>query len=333
MAGPVDMRAYRVLAPGRAGTVAVAVPEPRAGEVLVRVSGVGLCHSDIGFIDGRPPYPAPYTLGHEIAGVVERAGEGVDPSAVGDAVVAVAHWWCGGCAFCLRGDDHLCSEQQGGPGYGIDGGLADYFLAPAHSLVALGGVDPRHAGVLADAAATAYRVVHRVRPALAPGSVALVIGAGGLGGCAVRLLRLLTPAHVVAVDVAPERRADALGDGAHEAFGTAAELLPVSVTAVLDFVGTDETLAAAARVVEPGGTIALVGAAGGRIPVGWGALPPEAAVRVCLGNTRADLEGVVAIAARGELPIRVTEYAFADVDRAYADLRAGTVRGRAVVVL
>src|SRR4051812_37176324 len=100
------VRAFRVLDWQRPGFDDVAAPGPGPGEVLVRVGGVGLCHSDVLFLDspaGVLPYDVPFTLGHEIAGWVEQNGDGVDDLAPGDAVAVACMSPCGRCRWCRRG--------------------------------------------------------------------------------------------------------------------------------------------------------------------------------------------------------------------------------------
>src|SRR5205823_837517 len=97
-------------------------PEPRArgGEVVVRVRGAGVCHSDVHIVDGAAPVPLPLVPGHEVAG---EAGE------LGDVLVYAA-WGCGSCAFCRRGDEQLCPDAREA-GWGRDGGYAESLLVPS----------------------------------------------------------------------------------------------------------------------------------------------------------------------------------------------------------
>ncbi|MDQ3147260.1 MAG: alcohol dehydrogenase catalytic domain-containing protein, partial [Actinomycetota bacterium] len=149
--------------------VAVAVPRPGPGELLVKVAGNGLCHSDI----AMPKIPAsigrslgwemPFTLGHEIGGWVEELGSGVVDHAVGDPVALVSPHSCGRCSYCVRGRDSACVHGGTGRGYGRDGGLAPYVLVQAaRGVIPLGGLDPVVAGPLTDAGATSYHAVKRV---------------------------------------------------------------------------------------------------------------------------------------------------------------------------
>jgi propanol-preferring alcohol dehydrogenase len=236
----------------------------------------------------------------------------------------------------LRGLDSACTQGGAGRGYGRDGGLAPYVLATPRDLIPLVTLDPITAGPLTDAGATAYHAVHRVLPRLGPGSIAVVIGAGGLGAFAVQLLRVLSAARVIAVDTNPARLAIAADLGAHEtALGSGAGL-QLSGTggadAVLDFVGVDDTITAGVGAVAAGGAYALVGAGGGTLRRPWQAtLPRDGEVFTFQGSCIRDAHAVVHLVEAGLIRNEVEVFPFDDVVEAYRRLDAGELRGRAVV--
>jgi propanol-preferring alcohol dehydrogenase len=273
----------------------------------------------------------PFTLGHETAGWVAALGAGVPGFADGDPVALVSPASCGTCRYCDGGMDNCCPHGTAGRGYGKDGGLADYVLVDdPRGLLALGSVDPHHAGPLTDAGATAYHAVRRAVPRIGSGGDAVVLGAGGLGAFAIQFLRILTGARVVAVDTNPGRLAYARTVGAHETLPSVDEVRDAD--AVLDFVGTDETIAAGLAAVRPGGAFGLVGSGGGRLDAGWFAgLPRDGEVFTFQGATIADTRAVIELA--GRLRNEVDEFAFDRVDDAYHRLATGALRGRAVVIL
>ncbi|MCW6010206.1 alcohol dehydrogenase catalytic domain-containing protein [Micromonospora sp. CPCC 205371] len=320
-------------------SVDVPAPSPGPGEILVRVAGCGLCRSDLSMrhlpqaIGARLGWRMPFTLGHETAGWVAGLGAGVTSFAEGDAVALVSPTSCGTCAYCLRGQDNCCPAGATGRGYGRDGGLADYVLVDStRALLPLGALDPRTAGPLTDAGATAYHAVRRALPRIVPGGTVAVVGAGGLGAFAVQFLRALTAARVVAVDTNPDRLAYATDIGAHETQSAVDGLR--SLDAVLDFVGTDATIAAGVAAVRAGGAFGLVGSAGGRLEKGWfGALPRDGEVYTFQGSTISDARDVVSLAAAGQVRVEVEQYPFEDVADAYAAVAAGTLKSRAVVLL
>src|SRR5499426_2446083 len=191
------------------------VPEPHAGpgQVVVKVAGSGLCHTDITVIQRERSYwkdnPPPFTLGHEVAGWVEEIGTGVKGFKVGDAVAVNPSWQsCGHCHMCRSGEENHCLYQKAirAPGVGFDGGHAPYVLVPeARFLVPIGDLDPIEAAPLTDAGITTYSAIKAALPGIFPGSTAVVLGVGGLGLYAVQFLRLLTAARIVAVDSAEAR--------------------------------------------------------------------------------------------------------------------------------
>jgi propanol-preferring alcohol dehydrogenase len=339
------VRAYRLLDWQQPGFAEIADPVPAAGEVLVRVGGVGLCHSDVLFLEspaGVLPYDVPFTLGHETAGWVEGLGDGVDDLAVGDAVAVACMSPCWSCRWCTRGADNYCVDSWRGRGFGLDGGLAPLISVRRRELVPLGELDPRVVAPLTDAGATSYHAVQRVRAKLpGDGATVVVIGVGGLGGYAVQWLRLQTSARIVAVEAREPRMRAAREMGADEVVesgdGLSRRLREVvgvdGADGILDFVGTDATLNAAIRNAATMGAVAMVGQGFGTAQIRWGQLRHDCDVFIPQGATITELHDVVALAQQHELRHDVEQFAFDDTPAAYERLRAGTLNGRAVVVL
>lgn len=337
------MRALQLSADGAALTD-VDVPDPGPGEVLVKVAGAGLCHSDLHLMHVAAMVEQPFTLGHETGGWVEAVGPGAEAPAVGEAVLVHGAWGCGRCARCRAGEDNLCPRSGARIGSGLfrDGGLAEYLLVPAaRHLLPIGDLDPRDAAPLDDAALTPYHAVKASLPLLVPGTTAVVIGVGGLGHVAVQLLRALTPARVVAVDVdeaklhlAREHGADVAvapaDDAAARIADVAGELGPALV---LDCVGSDDTLALAAAVVSNRSRVVVVGVAGGTLPFSFLTLPYECSIGTTFWGTIAELAEVVALARAGRITVELERIALDGALDAYARLEAGTFgSGRAVAV-
>jgi propanol-preferring alcohol dehydrogenase len=343
------MRAYRIVEWERPPVVTEApVPHPGPGEVVVKVAGNGLCHSDAtmsqlpGAMGEAIGWRVPFTLGHEIAGWIAELGAGVTGLSEGDAVALVSPSSDGTCSFCLRGQDSACPNGLVGRGYGQDGGLAPYVLVSStRFVIPLHGLDPVVAGPLTDAGATSYHAVKRVLPRLTPGSTAVVIGAGGLGAFAVQHLRALSPARVIAVDTNAARRAYALELGAEAVIDgvtatTATELRELTdgegAAAVIDFVGIDASILCGASSVRSYGALAVVGSAGGTFKRPWyGGLPRDAEIFSFQGSCVSDARDVFALADAGLIRSEVDVFGFDDVAVAYAKLEAGELRGRAVV--
>src|SRR5919112_386407 len=173
------MRALQLVATNTLELRDVSTPEPGPGEVLVKVGGAGLCHSDLHLLHIPAPIPAPFTLGHETAGWVAAVGSGVTGVHEGEAVLVHGAWVCGVCKPCSLGFEQHCIHTGGAEGTGLfrDGGLADYLLVPsARYLVPIGDLDPAEAAPLDDAALTPYRAIMRSHDVLVAGETAVVIG-------------------------------------------------------------------------------------------------------------------------------------------------------------
>ncbi|MGY1439147.1 NAD(P)-dependent alcohol dehydrogenase [Streptomyces reniochalinae] len=323
-------------------------PEPGPGQVLLEVTAAGACHSDfavMGMTAQQLRFPLPLTLGHEGVGTVAALGEGAGGVQVGESVAVYGPWGCGVCHNCAQGKENYClrADREGifPPGLGAPGAMAEYLLVDdARHLVPLGDLDPVTTAPLTDAGLTPYHAVKLSVPKLVAGTTAVVIGTGGLGHIGIQLLRAMTPARVVALDVAEEKLELARNVGAHEALLSdtkAADRIREltegqGATAVLDFVGVPPTTALAGQSVGIEGDVTLVGIGGGSLPVGFGILPYETTVRSPYWGSRSELEEVLALARRGVLDIHVERFPLDEAPRAYELLHEGKVNGRAVMV-
>ncbi|MEV5020050.1 NAD(P)-dependent alcohol dehydrogenase [Streptomyces sp. NPDC053780] len=328
--------------------VTVPDPEPGPGQVLLKVTAAGVCHSDIAVM-GWPaegfPYELPLTLGHEGVGTVAALGAGVTGLNEGDAVAVYGPWGCGSCAKCAEGKENYCLRADAlgirPPGLGRPGSMAEYLLVDdARHLVPLDGLDPVAAVPLTDAGLTPYHAIKRSLPKLVPGSTAVVIGAGGLGHVAVQLLRALTSARVIALDVSEDKLRLAREVGAHEAVLSDAKAADavreltggMGAEAVFDFVGVAPTVRTAGAVAAVEGDVTLVGIGGGTLPVGFGVLPFEVSVTAPYWGSRGELIEVLDLARSGALSVHTETYALDDAPLAYERLHAGRVNGRAVIL-
>ncbi len=185
----------------RAGFAATAA----AGEVVVAIAGCGVCHTDLGYYyDGvRTNQPLPLALGHEISGTVVAAGAGAQ-GWLGKSVIIPAVLPCGACDLCRRGLGTICRAQKM-PGNDIQGGFASHIVVPARGLcevdtarLARAGLTLAEVSIVADALTTPYQAVRRAE--VQPGSLAVVVGTGGVGGYCVQVARAFG-ATVVAIDV------------------------------------------------------------------------------------------------------------------------------------
>ncbi len=346
------MRALQYREVGSAPVVVtVPDPEPGPGQVLLKVTAGGVCHSDQ-FVMSLPQeqldafgFTLPMTLGHEGAGVVAALGAGVTGVSVGDSMAVYGPWGCGRCHMCAQGKENYCTEAARlgiqPPGLGSPGSMADYLLIDdARHLVPLGDLDPVANVSLTDAGLTPYHAIKMSLPKLLPGSTAVVIGAGGLGHVGIQILKALTPARVIAVDLSEQKLELARSVGADEAIvgdESAAQTVRDLTSgrgaeAVFDFVGAQATVELAGKIVAAEGDLTIVGIGGGMLPVGFGAIAYDVAVRTPYWGTRAELMEVLDLARTGRIVVETEVFSLADAPLAYEKLHAGTIRGRAVIV-
>ncbi|MBK8133057.1 MAG: NAD(P)-dependent alcohol dehydrogenase [Gammaproteobacteria bacterium] len=321
----------------------VDLPDPDVGptDVLVRIAGAGVCHSDLHVIDGEVGVrQKPITLGHENAGIVERVGSLVTEVKPGDGVAVFGAWGCGVCALCEQGEENLCQKPIY-PGVMVDGGWAEKLLVPhPRNLVKLNGLDPVIAAPLTDAALTPYRAVRKALARLGPGRTLAIIGVGGLGHMALQIARALTPAtQVIAIDVSDEKLAMAKELGADHCVNAKGDVGAAvkaatggaGADAVIDFVGNDATLANAVASVAIAGKLVVVGIAGGTLPFSFWKIPLECEVTTSIWGNRRELKEVLELARRGLITPHIERQPLSAINEVIARLHAGDVRGRVVL--
>lgn len=261
------MKAVRLVAPGRPLELHdVPIPVPGPDEVLVRIHAAGICHSDVHYRAGvSSAGPLPLTLGHEVAGVIERVGEKVRPLRPGDRVCAHYLATCGTCAWCAGGHEQFCADGQM-LGKHRPGGFAEYTVMPARSLFVLPPeISYAHGAVLMCSSATALHALRKAR--LQPGETVAVFGLGGLGASAVQLAKALGAATVYAVDLNAEKLALAEKFGGvpvnARATDPVVEILRLTggrgVNVALELIGLPLTMQQAVRVLGKLGRAALAG--------------------------------------------------------------------------
>ena len=304
-------------------------PEPVVadGGTMLEVTACGVCHSDLHVVDGDFPSPLPMVLGHEVTGVHDRLG----------SVMLYAPWGCRACAQCADGVEQVCPDATEA-GLFADGGYAQRMAVPSEDYLSpLDGLDPFAVAPLACGGLTSFRAVDHGLPVLRERAAghgepprAMVIGAGGLGQYAIRYLRALTDAEVVAVDLDPTKQATALEVGAHASCGPDDD--PGTADVVLDFLGAESTMALAASSVRRRGLVAIVGLFGGRIPFGLGAVPHEAHFLSSFWGARAQMDELLGLARREPDVVGTVEVlGLSEAQRAHERLRAGDVRSRLVL--
>jgi propanol-preferring alcohol dehydrogenase len=182
----------------------IAIPRVGASDVLIRVSAAGICHSDAHYRAGVPPVePLPLTLGHEVAGLVEKTGADVECFTFGDRVCVHYLVTCGRCIFCKTGTEQFCPTAQM-IGKHRDGGYAEFIVVPERSVFRLPDEIPFEQGaILMCSSATSLHALNKAR--LRSGETVAIFGVGGLGISALQLARYFGAAEVFAVDINPRK--------------------------------------------------------------------------------------------------------------------------------
>ncbi|WP_263370977.1 alcohol dehydrogenase catalytic domain-containing protein [Granulicella cerasi] len=328
------------------------VPKPNivAGQVLLRVTAAGICQTDVHIRRStKRMIPDGTILGHEIAGEIVDIADDVQRFSIGDQVVVHPVWSCGICRMCVAGQENACRNTGGRfyppptPGVSVNGGMAEYAAVPSSALVPAAGLDPVFAAVLPDAGLVPYHSIEAAKDLLRPGATVVVIGIGGLGQFAIELLRELTGATVIALDIKDDLLA-AIKDKVSYAFrsddpAVAAQVLKVTegygADVVFDIVGNTATLALAAAVVAPYGAIRAPGLSNGVFQFETNqlstSLPWGASITRPYSGTHKNLHDLVALAKTGRIRANLTPYTFDQALLALDDLEAGKINGRAVI--
>jgi alcohol dehydrogenase len=330
----------------------VDAPAPRGSEVLVRIERCGVCHSDLHLQDGyfslggdkRLDVSAgrtlPFTLGHEIAGVIESAGADA-AGAVPGRRVAVYPWiGCGVCAACAGGEENLCSSHRH-LGIAADGGFATHVLVPhPRYLLDYAPLSSDFAGPLMCSGLTAYAALkrHTGRPERGP---LLLVGLGGVGMMGLAIARAMFRTPPIVADIDAEKRNAALAAGAAAACDpadpqTRKAIMAATgggVLAACDFVGSDKSLQFATGLLARGGKVVVTGLLGGNFSIatalfGIKAMTIEGTLTGTLEEARELLD---LVRAKNIAPIPTRDRPLPQAQDALDDLRAGRVVGRTVL--
>ncbi|MBB3929437.1 propanol-preferring alcohol dehydrogenase [Kaistia hirudinis] len=308
-----------------------ATPVPGAGEIMVRVEACAVCRTDLHVVDGDLTEPhLPLIPGHEIVGIVEAVGPGVEAVQAGRRVgIPWLGHTCGHCPYCASGAENLCDTPQF-TGYSRDGGFATHVVADAAFAFPLDHFDdPVAAAPLMCAGLIGWR-------SLRFAGEAKRIGFYGFGAAA----------HILAqVCVWQGRSVYAFtreGDAAAQAMarslgavwaGSSDELPPEQLDAAILFAPVGSLIPAALRAVRKGGTVVCGGIHMSPIPsfpydILWG----ERRIVSVANLTRADAHEFLELAPRAGVRTTTTVYPLERANEALADLRAGRFQGAAVLV-
>lgn len=339
---PAKMKAAVVHEFGKPLTIEdVSVPRPATGQILVRVTNCGVCHTDLHAANGDWPVKPklPFIPGHEGVGHVAAVGAGVTNLKEGDRVgVPWLHSACGLCSYCLSGWETLCLQQQN-TGYSVNGGFAEYVLAPAAYVGRLpDSVGFAEIAPILCAGVTTYKGLKETDTK--PGDWVVIVGIGGLGHIAVQYAKAMG-LHVAAVDVFDEKLALAktlgadlivqakTGNAAAEIQNQIGGAQGVLVTAVSPAIFRQSL-----DMLRRGGTCVLVGLPPGdfQTPI-FDVVLKRLTVRGSIVGTRKDLEECLQFAAEGKIKATIETRPLDAINEVFRQLEDGEINGRVVLTL
>jgi D-arabinose 1-dehydrogenase-like Zn-dependent alcohol dehydrogenase len=330
----------------------VETPKPLAKEVLVRIERCGLCHSDLHIQDGYADLGGgrkfdttrgmtlPFTLGHEIAGVVEEVGSDVSRDLIGKKKAVFPWIGCGQCRDCLNGDENLCAKQRF-LGVAIDGGFASHVLVPdAKYLLDYDSLPVNQAATLMCSGVTAYGALKRLADRPRQRNL-LLIGLGGVGMMGLAFAQAMFKQKISVADLSASARESALNNGASVAYdpsepGTVKRILTETeggFDEIVDFAGNEKSMGFAISVVARGGKIVVSGLMGGNFSlpmVQW--IYKRMTIEGFMTGTLAEAHELMALARAGKVkPTPMKEEPMSEVQKWIDELRAGKVVGRIVL--
>ncbi len=331
-------------------------PQPKGREILVRITACGVCHSDVHLMDGyfdlgggrkvdltRSVNP-PRTLGHEIVGEVIAVGEGVTAAEASVGQRRIVYPWigCQDCALCKSGDEHLCNQPKA-LGVNADGGYASHVLVPGPQyLFAFDGIEETLACTYACSGLTAFGALKKAKDVLSAGGDLLIIGAGGVGLSGVRMAEAVTGVKPIVADIDRSKWEAAKAAGAKETIDpsspdTVKALMRGTgggVVVAIDFVGASASFTFGFNALRKNGRLIVVGLFGGSATIPVPMFPlKNATVMGSYVGTLQDMADMMALARSGRIPsLPVATRPLADVGEVLANLKAGKIVGRTVVV-
>jgi alcohol dehydrogenase len=327
-------------------------PKPQGSEVLLQIERCGLCHSDLHIQDGYADLGGgkkldttrgmtlPFTLGHEIAGIVEEVGPDASKELIG-ARKAVFPWiGCGKCRDCLAGDENLCARNRF-LGVAIDGGFATHVLVPdAKYLLDYDPLPVNVAATLMCSGITAYGALKRLVDRPRQRNI-LLVGLGGVGMMGLSFAQAMFKQPISVADLNPAARDSALKNGATYAYDPSEPDVVKRIVketeggfdAVVDFAGNDKSMNFAVATVARGGKIVVSGLMGGNFSlpmVQW--IYKRMTIEGFMVGTLAEAKELMALARAGKIkPPPMKEEPMGDAQKWIDQLRAGKVVGRVIL--
>jgi len=316
-------------------------PEPGPGEILVKVTAAGICHTELHFLSGLLNLGInPLTLGHEVVGKVDKVGPGVTAPRVGERVIIYYYVGCGRCAHCLVGDENLCDAIQAEYGFVTDGGFAEYVKVPARNAIRLpDGLSDEAAAPIGCGVTTAVHASALAR--LGAGDVALVYGVGAVSYGLIQMA-VLAGAEVIAVSRTTAKLAKARQLGAAHTIGATEGKVAERVRelthghgadVIFEMVATKESMAACTQAIAKRGRLVFIGYSEDSYTVHPIQLViTEASVMGSVGNTLGELVRAVDLVASGKVQTVVDRVLpLAEFQQGIDALAKGELIGRVVL--
>ena len=326
-------------------------PQPQKAEVLVRIRRCGVCHSDVHLQDGyfglggdrkldvSAGRALPFTLGHEIAGVIERAGPDAAGAAPGREVAVFPWIGCGQCAACRGGEENLCAVPRH-LGVQVDGGFASHVLVPhPRYLLDYAPLPAALAAAYMCSGITAFSALKHLGVHAERGPL-LLVGLGGVGMMGLALAKALFSHPPLVADIDATKREAALAAGAAAAFDPADPAARKAlmaqtggVQAACDFVGSERSLQFAVGALAKGGKVVVTGLLGGTFTTPVAMFPLKAmTIEGTMTGTLDEAREMLELARTGKVAaIPITERPFAAAQATLDDLRGGRIVGRVVL--
>ncbi len=345
------------------------IPEPRAGEVLLRVAACGVCHTDLHVMQGDVQFPTPAVLGHEISGTIAKLGPQVKGFTVGQQVVSAFIMPCGSCEYCQAGRDDMCENffsynrlkgqlydgetrlfrPDGSPVWMYSmGGLAEYAVVPATDVFALPHtLALEESSILGCAVFTAYGAIRHAADVRAGDTVA-VVATGGVGLNAIQWAKTFGAAQIIAIDLDEEKLQLARTMGAthtiHVEDDPATKVKALTngkgVDVAIEALGSVQTFLMATDLVRDGGRVTVVGIAKAGLTA---PIDLQRVVRRGLhivgsygARVRTDMPKMINLTAAGKMDYKqsvTATYTLEQADEAYQALRNRKIQGRAIVTM
>ncbi|MDQ6693170.1 MAG: alcohol dehydrogenase catalytic domain-containing protein [Chloroflexota bacterium] len=300
--GPYDMRVEEV-----------ARPQPGPGEVLVQVKAVGICGSDIhGYTGASGRRTEGMVMGHEFAGVISELGPGATGVNLGQRVAVNPLLYCGECDQCRAGREQTCRKRKTiGVNTGLNGGFAEYVVAPARNAIPLADGTTFGEGTMAEPLGVGLRAAAMSDPH--PGVPMAVLGGGTIGLCTLLACKLRGAEPVFVTDVAPHKLTMIRRLGGEPLNSREIDFLAAAkeatggegFTRIIDAVAISATIQQALPALTPAGTLTLVGLATPQVSIGlYDMVPQERTIKSAYAYSAAEYRQAVELINSREVDVR-----------------------------